>query len=385
MNPLHHLVSPHKCRCILTLQLKQQRPQTKMIPDLDPNMDEATLKRGRILFLFLMVTSMVALILGMQATWSCSFAERQVQPYEEYSIEEMCQDAYENVDLPYTNVDLRLCLTFFESSGVGFHHWQVTTTLDQKHVCLSYEMIVPFLGWVQPEFDNAFKSAYVLSVLAFIFCAFGWFTIAMSTCCPVSQARIKGLSIYFFFACLCQGLSFLMFASDICEPGFFQQYFPLVDLEKYIEEVHCKLGEGGRMSLAATFFYFVCMVWAPSAIAVPPLGYKDEWERDGPIRTEAPVVVPSAAAARESARGGKPIKIIIAGAPASGKGTQCEIIKEEFGVVHLSTGDMLRAAVAAGTKVGLEAKEYMDSGKLVPDEVIIGVVSAVGHMSKVAA
>ena len=72
-----------------------------------------------------------------------------------------------------------------------------------------------------------------------------------------------------------------------------------------------------------------------------------------------------------------PIKIIISGAPASGKGTQCEIIKEQFGVVHLSTGDMLRAAVSARTKVGLAAQEYMDNGKLVPDEVIIGVVSFV--------
>lgn len=68
------------------------------------------------------------------------------------------------------------------------------------------------------------------------------------------------------------------------------------------------------------------------------------------------------------------LKIIIAGAPASGKGTQCEIIKEKYGVVHLSTGDMLRAAVAAETTVGKLAKEYMDSGKLVPDDVIIGVV-----------
>jgi adenylate kinase len=70
-----------------------------------------------------------------------------------------------------------------------------------------------------------------------------------------------------------------------------------------------------------------------------------------------------------------PVKIIIAGAPASGNGTQCEGIQSKFGVVHLSTGDMLRAAVEAQTEVGKLAKEYMDGGKLVPDEVIIGVVS----------
>jgi len=72
---------------------------------------------------------------------------------------------------------------------------------------------------------------------------------------------------------------------------------------------------------------------------------------------------------------GQPLKLIIAGAPASGKGTQCEIIKKNYGVVHLSTGDMLRAAVAAETEVGKQAKEFMDAGKLVPDEVIIGVVA----------
>jgi len=66
--------------------------------------------------------------------------------------------------------------------------------------------------------------------------------------------------------------------------------------------------------------------------------------------------------------------IIIAGAPASGKGTQCEVIIKNLGVVHLSTGDMLRAAVAAETEVGKMVKDFMDSGKLVPDEVIIGII-----------
>ena len=68
------------------------------------------------------------------------------------------------------------------------------------------------------------------------------------------------------------------------------------------------------------------------------------------------------------------LRLIICGAPASGKGTQCERIRERYGVVHLSTGDMLRAAVAVGTEVGCEAAAYMDKGALVPDDVIIDVV-----------
>jgi len=69
-----------------------------------------------------------------------------------------------------------------------------------------------------------------------------------------------------------------------------------------------------------------------------------------------------------------PLKVIIAGAPAAGKGTQCETIKEKFGVVHLSTGDMLRAAVTGKTELGLMAKTFMDAGQLVPDSLIIDVI-----------
>jgi adenylate kinase len=69
-------------------------------------------------------------------------------------------------------------------------------------------------------------------------------------------------------------------------------------------------------------------------------------------------------------------KLIIAGPPAAGKGTQSERIKEEFGVVHISTGDLLRAEVKAGSEIGLRAKSYMDAGKLVPDDVLIPMVTA---------
>ena len=69
------------------------------------------------------------------------------------------------------------------------------------------------------------------------------------------------------------------------------------------------------------------------------------------------------------------MRIILLGAPGAGKGTQATFIKEKFNIPQISTGDMLRAAVKAGTPLGLEAKSYMDSGGLVTDSVIIGMVS----------
>ena len=65
---------------------------------------------------------------------------------------------------------------------------------------------------------------------------------------------------------------------------------------------------------------------------------------------------------------------ILLGPPGAGKGTQAEELIKEFGVAHISTGDMLRAARAKGTEMGKLAAEYMDAGKLVPDEVVIGIV-----------
>jgi adenylate kinase len=66
--------------------------------------------------------------------------------------------------------------------------------------------------------------------------------------------------------------------------------------------------------------------------------------------------------------------VILLGGPGAGKGTQAERIVADYELPHISTGEMLRAAVAKGTDMGLEAQKYMESGKLVPDEVVIGVV-----------
>ena len=68
------------------------------------------------------------------------------------------------------------------------------------------------------------------------------------------------------------------------------------------------------------------------------------------------------------------MKLILLGAPGAGKGTQAEFISKKLNIPTISTGNILRAADKNETPIGLKAKEYMDSGRLVPDEVIIGIV-----------
>ncbi len=68
------------------------------------------------------------------------------------------------------------------------------------------------------------------------------------------------------------------------------------------------------------------------------------------------------------------MKLILLGAPGAGKGTQAKKIVAEFGIPQISTGDILRKAVADGTPLGMEAKKYMEAGQLVPDEVVIGLM-----------
>ena len=69
------------------------------------------------------------------------------------------------------------------------------------------------------------------------------------------------------------------------------------------------------------------------------------------------------------------MNIILLGPPGAGKGTQAKMLVDKYGLPQISTGDILRANLKAGTELGLEAKKYMDAGKLVPDEVVIGIIN----------
>src|SRR5687768_15890686 len=96
--------------------------------------------------------------------------------------------------------------------------------------------------------------------------------------------------------------------------------------------------------------------------------------------TSVPTLVPRARSTtrRGDGRGAPPrttsMVIVLFGKPGAGKGTQAPRLAESLGVPILATGDVLRAALRAGTPLGLEAKSYMDRGALVPDDVILGIV-----------
>lgn len=69
------------------------------------------------------------------------------------------------------------------------------------------------------------------------------------------------------------------------------------------------------------------------------------------------------------------MNLILLGPPGAGKGTQAELIIDQYGIPHISTGDIFRAAVKEGTTLGIKAKEFLESGRLVPDEIVVGIVA----------
>jgi hypothetical protein len=231
---------------------------------------------GNCAYVLVTLFSTAAFICGTYANAYCDFVGREVEFVEGFDLAAAC------ADLDLTGAQEQICNTLFTNHGVGFYSWYATIPVDEQ-VCLSYTLWIPDVGYVTPEFDTKFNSARAFAITANVLGAFAFFTLMLSSCCPLTQERLKGLSFYFFMACLFQGLSLLIFKSDICKPAFFEQYFPNQDLDEIVSSVTCSLGRGSKLAISATVFYFVANNLTPIAIAPSPIGYS----RAAPAETAA--------------------------------------------------------------------------------------------------
>jgi hypothetical protein len=125
---------------------------------------------------------------------------------------------------------------------------------------------------VTPTFDTKFNSARALSITGTILGGAAWFTLMLASCCNLNQARLNGLSCYFFLATLFQGLSLLIFRSNVCQAGFFAPYFTnpatgttTVNVD-FVESVSCGLSTGSKLAIAATVLWFVCNSMLPASV-----------------------------------------------------------------------------------------------------------------------
>lgn len=236
---------------------------------MDPNNLSDDQKRqvvGKANFCCLSIYSCIAFICGIYATAYCAFVQRNVETgsgFQSYCTSE--------------GIDQGLCNTLTENHGVGFWTWQTTVPQNQV-VCLGYTQWIPGLGYVTPEFDLNFNSARAFTYVANIFGGIGFFTIWLASCCPMSQARLKGLSCNFFIATLFQGLTLIIFQSNVCQTGFFSAYFtpagsdPTTPPTDVIVSTTCSLSTGSNLAITATVFYFLCMLTVPAATVPIPLG-----------------------------------------------------------------------------------------------------------------
>jgi hypothetical protein len=223
---------------------------------------------GKCAYALLTIFVTAGWICGMYASGHCNFVERVIKFEDGVTLDSFCDS------LEASEYDIRLCQTVLRNHGVGFYSWYAKIPVDE-HVCISYTLQTDE-GWISPDFDTKFNSAAALAITANVLGAFTWFTLMFSSCCPVSQNRLKGMSFYMFLACLFQGLTLLIFRSDVCDKGFLLSYFPNASegVKDSIAEVSCELGTGSKLAIAATVFYFVCNKLAFIAVAPPPVGMR---------------------------------------------------------------------------------------------------------------
>ena len=132
------------------------------------------------------------------------------------------------------------------------------------------------VGYVTPWFDSNFNTAVASAYMANIFGGIAFFTLWLASCCPMSQSRLKGLSCNYFIATLFQGLTLLIFQSNVCSKGFYDAYFQGTDDSSatIVENVTCGLDTGSKLAITATVFYFWCMFAVHGAIVPKPIGMR---------------------------------------------------------------------------------------------------------------
>ena len=129
--------------------------------------------------------------------------------------------------------------------------------------------------------------AKVSTFLASIFGGIAFFTLWIALCCPMEQGRLKALACCFFLATLFQGLTLLIFASNVCKEGFFASYFPSVNgenpvLSNIVQSVSCSLDTGSQLAVSATVLYFVSILLVQKAVAPKPIGLSESEDTPAP-------------------------------------------------------------------------------------------------------
>ncbi|KAG7344629.1 hypothetical protein IV203_019040 [Nitzschia inconspicua] len=229
------------------------------------NSEEKKRSVGLCCFSLLGLVSTAAFICAVYSYAYCDFATRYIELTEGTDPNTVCETSGFSTDLQ------PVCEALIQTHGVGFEGFWVTVPVDQQ-VCFPYTQPTP-IGIVTPTFDTKFNSARALSITGIVLGGAAWFTLMLASCCPLDQARMKGLSCYFFLATLFQGLSLLLFRSNVCDVGFFSAYFSssTVDQVDFIESVSCGLSTGSRLAISATVLWFVCNSMVPMVVVPTPL------------------------------------------------------------------------------------------------------------------
>lgn len=220
------------------------------------------------------LTATAAFICATMSYAYCDFITRTVTLTEGNTIDSVCDD------YGTTAIMRSQCEQLLTEHGVGFEGFWTTIPVDTQ-VCYPFTLPTPY-GYQTPDLDTKFNSARALSICGIVFGGAAWFTLMLASCCKLDQGKLKGMSCYFFLATLFQGLSLLIFRSNVCTPGFFTVYFTdpnspaATTMPSWMAGVSCGLSKGSKLAISATVLWFVCSNMVPAAVVPDPLWKGEE-------------------------------------------------------------------------------------------------------------